>query len=49
VRLTDVGLELVDKALEARLNLADAQIATLTPEERQAISLGLRKVMAATS
>ena len=49
VRLTEVGLELVDKALEARLNLADAQIATLTPEERQAISLGLRKVMAATS
>ena len=49
VRLTEVGLELVDKALEARLSLADAQIASLTPEERQAISLGLRKVMAATS
>ncbi len=49
VRLTEIGRELVDKALEARLHLADAQIATLTPEERQAISLGLRKVMAATN
>jgi len=48
VRLTDEGRELVDKALEARLHLADAQIASLTPEERQAISVGLRKVMAAT-
>lgn len=47
VRLTDEGRELVDRALEARLHLADAQIATLTPEERQAISVGLRKVMAA--
>jgi len=48
VRLTETGRELVDKALEARLHLADAQIASLTPEERQAISVGLRKVMAAT-
>jgi DNA-binding MarR family transcriptional regulator len=49
VRLTEEGRELVDKALEARLHLADAQIATLTPEERHVISVGLRKVMAATS
>jgi DNA-binding MarR family transcriptional regulator len=47
VRLTQAGRELVDKALEARLHLADVQIAALTLEERQAVSSSLRKVMAA--
>jgi len=46
VSLTSEGLELVDRALEARFNLADSQVKKLTREERQSLSDGLRKVLA---
>ncbi len=44
VRLTDQGRSLVDKAIEARLGVANRQLASLSAQERQAISLGLRKI-----
>jgi DNA-binding MarR family transcriptional regulator len=47
VALTPAGRELADKALEARLTVADLHIAGLTVEERAGISSGLRKLMAA--
>jgi DNA-binding MarR family transcriptional regulator len=49
VRLSPAGRALVDKAIEARLNIADDQMAGLTPDERKAISSGLRKLIAAAS
>lgn len=47
VALTPAGRRLADKALEARLTVADLHIAGLTAEERADISSGLRKLMAA--
>lgn len=49
VVLTAAGRALVDRALEARLHLADAQVAGLTREERLGLASGLRKIIAATS
>jgi DNA-binding MarR family transcriptional regulator len=49
VRLSPAGRALVDEAIEARLNIADDQMAGLTPDERKAISSGLRKLISAAS
>ena len=48
VELTEAGRALVDKAIEARLGVANAQLANLTGRERRAISSGLRKIHLAT-
>jgi DNA-binding MarR family transcriptional regulator len=48
VELTEAGRTLVDKAIEARLGVANAQLANLTGRERRAISSGLRKIHLAT-
>ena len=47
VSLSPAGRALVDEAIEARLNIADDQVAELSHEERRAISSGLRKLIAA--
>jgi DNA-binding MarR family transcriptional regulator len=47
VRLTSAGRALVDDAIEARLTIADQQVAELTADERVAMSSGLRKLIAA--
>jgi len=44
VSLTVTGRGLVDKAIEARLGIANQQLASLSSQERQAISIGLRKI-----
>lgn len=49
VELTEAGRALVDEAIEARLGVANAQLANLTGRERKAISSGLRKIHLATS
>ncbi len=49
VTLTPAGRELVDRAIEARLKVANHQLAELTSQERQDISRGLRKISTATS
>jgi len=49
VRLTTAGRKLVDDAIEARLDLADEQLAKLSKQERSAISTGLRKLVSVTS
>lgn len=44
VRLTSAGRKLVDAAIEARLGIANEQLSSLSQQERQAISSGLRKI-----
>jgi DNA-binding MarR family transcriptional regulator len=44
VSLTRSGQSLVDDAIEARLDIADKQLAGLTAREREAISKGLKKI-----
>lgn len=44
VSLTAAGRKLVDMAIEARLTIAEEQLSGLSPEERHAISNGLRKI-----
>ena len=44
VRLTPAGKRLVDDAIEARLNVADQQLAELSESERKTLSYGLRKI-----
>jgi len=45
VRLSSAGRALVDQAIEARLCVADEQLAGLTRGERLAVSSGLRKIL----
>lgn len=47
VALTAAGRQLIDQAIETRLQLADEQVAGLTGAERAALSSGLRKVLSA--
>lgn len=49
ILLTGKGRKLVDAAIEARLGVADEQLANLSRQERQAISTGLRKISVAMS
>jgi DNA-binding MarR family transcriptional regulator len=49
VRLTTAGRKLMDDAIEARLNLADGQLANLSRQECTAISNGLRKLVSVAS
>jgi len=49
IRLTRAGRKLVDDAIEARLGVADEQLAKLTRQERLALSTGLRKISVAVS
>jgi DNA-binding MarR family transcriptional regulator len=44
VTLTAAGRQLVDRAIEARLGVANRQLASLSNQEREAISVGLRKI-----
>ena len=44
VSLTAAGRALVDEAIEARLTVAKEQLESLSSNERQAISAGLRKI-----
>jgi DNA-binding MarR family transcriptional regulator len=44
IKLTATGMQLIDRALESRLNLADQQIARLDTAERTLLAEGLRKV-----
>lgn len=45
VALTEAGLSLADRAVEARLRMAEAQLSLLTPAERSALAQGLRKLV----
>ncbi|MEM8934218.1 MAG: MarR family transcriptional regulator [Acidobacteriota bacterium] len=45
VQLTDDGRELVDRAIEARFRLADAQVASLSAEDRDALERLLRQLL----
>lgn len=47
VRLTMNGRNLTDAAIEARLTAANEQLKVLSPQERRAVSDGLRKVFLA--
>ena len=47
VRLSEVGLGLVDQALAARLEAAEIQLDSLAARERAAMSGGLRKLLLA--
>lgn len=49
IRLTPRGARLIDAAIEARLRVADAQVARLAPAERRLLSAGLRKLMGGLS
>jgi len=44
IKLTIAGMQLVDRALESRLALADEQVARLNTAERSSLAEGLRKV-----
>lgn len=45
VRLSEMGLKLIDDAIEARLRAADQQLSMLLPPERASLSSGLRKLL----
>lgn len=45
IELTGAGKELVDRAIEARLGVANQQLSPLSHQERKAISAGLRKIL----
>jgi len=47
--LTEAGRSLIDGAIEARLGVANEQLARLSKQERKAISTGLRKIAMATT
>lgn len=47
VRLTTAGRRLIDRAIEARLQAAEAQLAGLEGGERGSVSDGLRKILVA--
>ena len=49
VKLTPAGRALVDEAVEARLKVADQQVAKLSQEERRILSVGLRKLISAAA
>lgn len=49
VSLTATGVALADAAVEARLAAAEAQLSRLTAAERNALSLGLRKLIVSES
>lgn len=45
VQLTDPGRQLVDRAIEARFQKADRQVASLAPDERSDLERLLRKLL----
>lgn len=47
VRLTKFGLRTIDQAIQTRLEVAEAQLASLSKRECQALSDGLRKLLVA--
>lgn len=49
VRLTKEGLRVIDEAIQTRLDIAQAQLATLNQKERKVMSDGLRKLLISVS
>lgn len=49
VRLTPKGLDLIDRAIQTRLDIANKHLATLTDRETAHVSDGLRKLLLAIS
>lgn len=49
VRLTQKGLDLIDRAIQTRVNIANEQLASLTDRETGHVSGGLRKLLLSIS
>ncbi|NGO71675.1 MarR family winged helix-turn-helix transcriptional regulator [Streptomyces boncukensis] len=47
IRLTEPGKDLIDKAIAAHLRGYDQILSVLTPQEREQLALGLRKILEA--